>query len=470
MKVLDQETRRLILRLAEKGVAERRIARLTGHSRPAIRRVLKEQVETPRSAGRSSVLDERRVEIQRLVGVCRGNLVRVHEELTAAGVGVAYTTLTDFVRKHNLKRPPTLPAGRYHFEPGQEMQFDTSPHPVLFQDGQRKCQCASLVLCYSRMWYFQYYHRFTRLECKTFLTQAIQYFQGAAARCMVDNTNLAVLHGTGPGATMVPEMVDFGRRFGFVFVAHEVGDANRSARVERRFHYAQNNFLAGRTFADLDDLNGQAQLFCDRVNRSENRHLKSAPLELFAAERSALSPLPPVVPEVYQVSFRTVDVEGFVHVGGNIYSVPYELIGRSVEIRESLRQLRVYSGPHEVAAHLRVSNDKGRRVTDKRHRPQRSGQGKRSRQALPQELTMRAAHPLLAQYLDKIRAKAPGRGANAVCRLNRMYCEYPLDLFLAAVHEADKYAMTDLARLEEMVLRSLAGRLFPYQPVTETEE
>ena len=56
-----------------------------------------------------------------------------------------YTTLTDYARAHNLKEAPKLPAGRYHFEPGQEMQFDTSPHRVLFKDGERKCQCASLL-------------------------------------------------------------------------------------------------------------------------------------------------------------------------------------------------------------------------------------------------------------------------------------------------------------------------------------
>jgi len=31
----------------------------------------------------------------------------------------------------------------------------------------------------------------------------------------------------------VPEMEAFGERFGFQFRAHELGDANRSGRVER---------------------------------------------------------------------------------------------------------------------------------------------------------------------------------------------------------------------------------------------
>jgi hypothetical protein len=41
-----------------------------------------------------------------------------------------------------------------------------------------------------------------------------------------------VLRGTGREMIPVPEMEAFGERFGFRFVAHQIGNANRSARVE----------------------------------------------------------------------------------------------------------------------------------------------------------------------------------------------------------------------------------------------
>lgn len=470
MKVLDQETRRLILQLHERGTTVRGIARLVGHSRPAVTKVIKSGTEAPNEAGRPSMLDEHRDEIRRLIGTCRGNLVRVHEELVAAGVKHGYNTLTDYVRKYNLKKPPPDPAGRYHFEPGQEMQFDTSQHLVAFRDGHRKCQCASLVLCYCRMWYFQYYERFRRLECKTFLTEGLKHFGGACGECMIDNTNLVVLHGTGADAVITPEMVDFGRRFGFTFVAHKIGDANRSGRVERRFDYVEKNFLAGRVFADLSDLNAQALAFCERVSRKPQRRLNAAPVERFPAEQAAMKPLPPVIPEVYQVAYRIVDVEGYIHLDANTYSVPYELIGRQVEIREGLSRVRVYHGPREVAAHDRLTGRRGQRATDKKHRPRRRATGRRCEQPIPEERRLRAADPLLDNYVDKLQKKAPGRGAAAMRRLHRMYNEYPQDAFLAAIREADKYGMLDLSRLETMVLRSLAGRLFPQDPIEPRED
>jgi hypothetical protein len=80
---------------------------------------------------------------------------------------------------------------------------------------------------------------------------------------MIDNTHV-VASGTGARMVPAPEMATFADRFGFVFRAHEKGDANRSAHVERPFHFIEHN-LAGRTFADLADLNTQARAFCDKV-------------------------------------------------------------------------------------------------------------------------------------------------------------------------------------------------------------
>ena len=84
---------------------------------------------------------------------------------------------------------------------------------------------------------------------------------------MIDNTHVVVLRGTGREMVPVPEMEVFGERFGFRFVAHAIGDANRSARVERPFHFIENNFLAGRAFASWEDLNNQARQWCDRSIR-----------------------------------------------------------------------------------------------------------------------------------------------------------------------------------------------------------
>ena len=82
------------------------------------------------------------------------------------------------------------------------MQHDTSPHRAQVGGAERLVQTVSLVLCYSRRIYLQAYPSLTRFACKVFLADALRYFSGAAKRCMIDNTHVVVLRGT--GKTMVP--------------------------------------------------------------------------------------------------------------------------------------------------------------------------------------------------------------------------------------------------------------------------
>ena len=77
-----------------------------------------------------------------------------------------------------------------------------------------------------------------------FLTEALGYFGYSTKTVMIDNTHVVVLRGTGKNMVPVPEMAAFAERYGFEFQAHEIGDANRSGRVERPFWFIQKNFLA----------------------------------------------------------------------------------------------------------------------------------------------------------------------------------------------------------------------------------
>ena len=389
---------------------------------------------------------------------CQGNLKRVQEELEADEIRVCHSTLARFVKQQGLGKPPRLPVGKYDFGPGEESQFDTSPHDVTFRDEVRRCQCASLVYGYSRMLFIQYYPRFTRFESKVFLTEALCYFGGACGRCIVDNTNLVILHGTGPGAIITPEMEAFARRYEFVFQAHRVGDANRSGKVERPFRYIETNFLVKRTFTDFDDLNRQARDFCDRNNHSFKRHLRARPVDLFATEQLHLRPLPPVVPEVYQLFQRIVDLAGYVHLHGNDYSAPWRLIGERMEIRESLRHVRLFHHHREIAVHDRLVPKAGQRSTDPSHRPPRGEYV--DQRPVPQESKLREVSPALDAYVSALRSHCSGRGAVPLRRLYRMCKEYPTEAFQRAVAKALHYGLYDMERLERMILRCIAGEYF----------
>jgi transposase len=400
-----------------------------------------------------------RQQILELMHRLKGNLVRVHEELVAGGADLSYQALTGFCRRHGMGQPPVVAAGRYEFSPGEELQHDTSPHEAELGGRKRKVQTASAVLCYSRMLFFQCYPRFQRFDCKVFLTDALRYFAGSPARVMIDNTHVVVLRGTGREMVPVPEMAAFGERFGFQFAAHEIGDANRSGRVERPFSFIANNFLAGRAFASWEDLNQQARQWCDKVNSTYKKHIRAVPRELFAVERLQLKPLPAWIPEVYRLHQRLVDVEGYVTLHTNHYSVPVDWIGRRVEVRETKDKIEIQLDARRLVTHRRIAEAAYQRVMLPEHRPPR-GQRVPRPDPHPEEKAIVAAAPELADYVVGLKQRSRKIITLALRQLLRLVREYPREPLLGAVREAARYGLYDLDRLERMILRRVARDYF----------
>ena len=450
----------LIRELRKNGVSKRAIARQLNVARDTVKRVF--AVDCIRtSAGRDSGYEKYMDQVRELFTLCAGNVVRVREELSRRyNIKIPYQTLTWLVRKYKLRTPVKQRAGRYHHAPGEEMQHDTSPHKVKIGNRVVTAQCAALTLAYSRMLFVQYYPRFTRFECRVFLSEALSYMQGSCRRCVVDNTSVIIGHGSGKNAVMAPEMEHFGRIYGMHFMAHSVGHADRKARVERPFHYVENNFLAGRTFKDWADLNRQARGWCEKTaNRKTKRRLGMSPYEAWIMEKPSLMPLPPVQPPVYVSLQRTVDVEGYVHLDTNRYSVPDSLIGCDVEVLKYWDTVRIYHKRSLIAEHKRNLEGRNRRITCAgHHRPLTRSKAHKGPCAEEKSLTGRSDE--LDKYIKNLKKRVRGRGVMQMRRLLELKRTYPEEAFMQAVHEALHYGMYDLTRLENMILKQAGTYLF----------
>jgi transposase len=467
----DRDTRAAILGLRAKGYGIRRIKRALSVSRGTVRRVLKAGTAEVPSVERKEKAEPHEAKILELHARCKGNLVRVHEELAAAGIVIAYPTLTGFCRRHGIGQKPKERTGQYTFEPGQEMQHDTSPHDVTIGGKLRRVQCASLVLCYSRMLFAMVFLTWNRFWVKVFLTEAVRFFEGAATRCMLDNASVVVVRGTGKNAVMAPEMVASAKHLGFVFTAHELGDANRSARVERPFHHIENNFYVGRDFADVPDLNAQLRAWCERVNGTTKRALQAKPVELFAKERASLQPLPIYIPEVYMRWNRTVDTEGYVTLHTNRYSLPASLIDREVAVHETRDRVRFFDGHALVCEHERVeAGARQRRTLPEHERQARWNHSGSKRPPLEEEKLLRVASPTMAAMVEALKKRHAGRATRLLQRLHRMWLEYPQEPLDAALRTALEHGLFELQRIETLVLRHVAGDFFRLRPTDDEDD
>jgi transposase len=466
--MLNLAQRTTILQMHESGISLRKIARLLGISRGAVRRVIRSQTREPPKIRRAAKAEEYHDTILELYKECEGNWVRVHEELLAKDIPIAYPTLTAFGRRHRIGQTPRRSAGRYRFEPGQEIQHDTSPHRARIAGKLRKIQTAGAVLCHSTMRFAQCYPRFRRFECKVFLTEAMKYFQGAPETVMIDNTHVVVLRGTGAEMIPVPEMEAFAQRLSFRFQAHAVGDVNRSAHVERFFHHFETNFLAGRSFQDWDDLNQQAREWCEKVNTSYKRHLRAKPIDLYATERIHLRPLPAWIPEPTQIHQRTVDTERYVTLETNRYSVPEEWIGRQVQIRESFQHIDIDLGSRATVRHRRIPEPMSRRSTLPEHRRKRSK--RKPNEPSPEERTLREIAPEMNDYVTALKKHGRKQSTLVLRQLLRMAREYPREPMMQALRTAARYGLYELDRVETIVLRAIASDYFLLDPDPENDD
>src|SRR6266481_2021775 len=155
MIMLTKAQRTAILELHALKVAIREIARTMKISRKSVRRVLQSNSPEVPALERREKAEPFRQQILELLSLNKGNLVRVHEELQADGAHLSYPALTAFCRRHGIGQEPQRVSGQYHFEPGEEMQHDTSPHTVELNGKKGAVQTTSAVLAYSRMLFFQ---------------------------------------------------------------------------------------------------------------------------------------------------------------------------------------------------------------------------------------------------------------------------------------------------------------------------
>jgi len=208
--MLSQAQRTAILELHAKGVSRHEISRVfagvTSHRAQSPALELPERAGDP-AAGESRALIAK--QILELLNSCKGNLVRVHEELLVSGAALSYQALTCILPQNRASGKRRLcPPGRYHFEPGVEMQHDTSPHEV--EVGGRKYKAQDRLgrtLFIRACCSFRSRPPSSVSTARFFLTEANAFMRMASRkRVMIDNTHVVVLRGTGSEMIPVPEM------------------------------------------------------------------------------------------------------------------------------------------------------------------------------------------------------------------------------------------------------------------------
>jgi hypothetical protein len=236
-----------------------------------------------------------------------------------------------------------------------------------------------------------------------------------------------------------------------------VGNPDRKGRIERNFFFVETNFLPGRRFTDFDDLNRQALAWCQEVaNAKPKRSLGMSPETAYVLEKPYLQALPAVLPPVYEVFERVVDLNGYVSLEVNRYSVPERLVGQAVTVYKTPAKIEIHHRHGVVATHLRLIGQRDARRTDPAHHPTPV----RASRTPALEVQLHDNSPELDAYARALKQRGHGRGLRALQRLLELQRTYPKAAFLAAVRQAAHYGLYDQGRLEKLILQEVAGNFF----------
>jgi len=468
--MIEPEKRKAIFLLSEEGMGVREISRRLHVSRNTVRSIIADKGAAPVSTRKDKLRIDPEL-LTRLYAECDGFVQRVHEKLVEEEeIAVKYSTLTRMVRELGLGQKRESRCDRVADVPGEEMQHDTSPYTVELQGRRVKVVASLMYLRYSKRRYLKFYRRFNRFRMKCFFHEGLAYWGYAAPLCVIDNTNLARLRGTGKNAVIVPEMEAFGKQYGFKFLCHAIGHCNRKAGEERSFYFVETNFFPGRKFQSLEDMNEQA--FDWATVRIYHRPVKGSglvPAKAFEHERAYLVELPPHLPAPFLPHDRITDQYGYAAFDGNFFWVP-GTDRADVTALEYADRLKIYRGREFLIEYpLPADGVKNQYFSPEgRPRPRRRPSNRKKPTAL-EEKRLRALCEEAGAWLDF--ALPPGgvvrhRLVRDLFRLSRQMTS---PLFARSVRRALKYGIRSVETIRRIAVMYMSEGV-PTLPFAEVDQ
>jgi len=324
----------MIREKSQKGKSAYAIGKELGISKNTAKKYMSQPKKEHGLKGRTrpSKLDPFKGEINAMMEEGIFNCVVMLERLKAMGYTGGITIIKDYVKPYRpAKNAPAVE--RYETEPGKQAQIDWGIIHYIDDRGYvHKTPAFVMILGNSRRKYVEFTKRcdkYTLLRC---MVNAFEYFGGVPDMVLADRMK-TILDGIEAGKPIWNKMFeDFAAEMGFVPKICRVRRPQTKGKVERLVGYVKNNFLPGRKFRDLDDLNAQVLEWCKRADSKV--HGTTGEIPVIASAREPLNPLADKsVRDKYRWETRKVTKDGFVSYDGAKYGVPWQYSGKEVRIR-----------------------------------------------------------------------------------------------------------------------------------------
>ncbi|HTT00446.1 MAG TPA: IS21 family transposase [Steroidobacteraceae bacterium] len=204
--------------------------------------------------------------------------------------------------------------------------------------------------------------------------RSLEYFGGVPRAIVPDNLKSAVHRSSRYEPDLNPSYQDFAQHYGVAILPARVRKPRDKAKVEVGVQGVERWIMAPlrhHTFFSLGDLNVALREQLERYNDRElSREVGSRRSRFLELEQPALRALPSNRYEYATWKRAKVFLDYHIEHERRYYSVPYRLIGKSVDLRITAHTIEVYYRGQAVARHLRGSGSR-RFITEAGHRPER---------------------------------------------------------------------------------------------------
>lgn len=203
--------------------------------------------------------------------------------------------------------------------------------------------------------------------------RAFEYFGGVSRIIIPDNLKSGVTKACRYEPDINPSYHDMAVHYGTVIIPARVRKPQDKAKVEAGVLLAERWILAvlrNRTFFCLSELNRAIFELLKKLNHKPFQKLPGSRHSNFeAVESTAMLPLPGYRYVFAEWKKVKANIDYHVELKKHYYSVPYNLVKESLEIRYTVSTVEIFHRGKRVASHIR-DNSPGRHTTKKEHMPE----------------------------------------------------------------------------------------------------
>ena len=292
------------------------------------------------------------------------NSSTIKDRLDEAGCTSSQTTIKKYISEHKdlvpAKRKIVTPQGnrgrRYTSEPGESFQMDWGFVTVEQDSGvSYRAACFAMICHHCGERYVEF---FPNAKQENLFIGMIHAFQrmGVPEHVLTDNMKSVSAGRDSDGKPIWnKEYETFMTTIGFETKLCKPRHPFTKGAVERLVQFVKNNFMAGRTFGSITDLNYEVWRWCDRQNNRYHDGVYCIPHEEHQKNcLPAISELTLSDPiRIYLWPERRISFDGFVNYEGRRFGVPYRYAGKTCRVSRQEFTLYIYTPDlkHKLVEH-----------------------------------------------------------------------------------------------------------------------